>query len=64
MLNQLPTYQRAPISDFLLAYMKQTKKVVTTLPVFVTNAARAYENNKFGLKDMIQYFYTICVKTT
>ncbi len=55
MLAQLPTSQRGPVGDFLVAYMKQTKKVVTSLPIFVTNAIRAYNAGKFGLKEMIQY---------
>eukprot|EP01022_Parablepharisma_sp_SALTPOND_P004344 TRINITY_DN120123_c1_g1_i1.p1 TRINITY_DN120123_c1_g1~~TRINITY_DN120123_c1_g1_i1.p1 ORF type:complete len:637 (+),score=56.16 TRINITY_DN120123_c1_g1_i1:418-2328(+) len=59
MLEQLPAAQRGPVGDFLVAYMKQTKKVVTTLPVFVVNAIRAYEAGKFGLKEMIEYCQTL-----
>ncbi len=55
MLEELPAYQRGPVSDFLVAYMKQTKKIVTTLPVFISNIVRAYNGGKFGLRHVLSY---------
>ncbi len=56
MLAQLPDYQRGPVSDFLVAYMKQTKKIVTTLPMFISNIMRAHSAGKFGLRSVLTYF--------
>ncbi len=54
LLQNLPLHQRKPIAEFLVAYMKQTKKVIIKLPDFVSNIMKAYENRKFGLGAILE----------
>ncbi len=44
---------RGPVGNFLIAYMKQTKKQTIQLPVFVNNIHKAYLMDKFKLRAMI-----------
>lgn len=55
MLSQLPVVQREPIGDFLIAYMKQTHKILLPLTTFIPNIIKAYNEKKFGLQSLVKY---------
>lgn len=53
-MDELSEEQRKPLSEFLIAYMKQTKRQTMSLPTFLSNIWKAYKSKKFGLKTMIE----------
>ncbi len=53
LLSKLKKTQRGPVGEFLIAYVKQTKRQTIQLPSFVNNVYKAYNMNKFGLRQMI-----------
>jgi len=57
MLAQLPEEQRKPVGDFLVAFMRQTKKVSLKLPHFISNILKAFYSRKFGLNAIAEYFF-------
>ncbi len=52
MLSLLPEFCKGPVGEFLVAYMKQTRKISITLPLFVSNAMKAHSAGKFRLQEM------------
>ncbi len=55
LLWNLSEEERGPVGQFLIAYMKQTKKIIIKLGDFVTNILKAYQSGKFELDQLIRW---------
>ena len=53
MLLQIDFDIREVIGNFLIAYMKQTKRQTIPLSNFVSNLRKAYTMGKFGVKEAV-----------
>jgi len=53
MLEKLQEKQRKPVADFLIYYLKSTKRASISVSVFVQNMNRAVQQNKFGIREAL-----------
>ena len=51
MLEAIPEFQRESIKAFLLSYHLQTCKEAISLKSFICNALKAWQQNKFGMRE-------------
>ena len=49
MIHRLPEHLKTAVKEFLLAYLRTTKRVIMPIHTFVKNAEKAIKMNKFGL---------------
>jgi hypothetical protein len=59
MLQAIPLFQREPIKDFLFSYHMQTCKEAISLKSFIANALKAWQQNKFGMREVFKSNDTI-----